>query len=267
MAAVNIIGDYMIEPILLHGRNSEEMKRGKEETMEIIRRLDKNRLNERADRLNWMKRVELGLEHPHPPRLWYLLGEADNCYIYGLFRNAIFAYATCVDQIFQYEFAKITGDVESILAQFKIESWSFGRIIKQVETDKIPQCLLKHLDTAKWLNKARNDVAVHPIGLNYVLMETEEDKRMELIKMDLFSILNLFEGEDRKAIEQSILDRTPVGGEELLVRDILEKEEISFQDALRLYQLMYEDIIADLAFAAQRKTRSVINDLYKDSRD
>ena len=225
-----------------------------EDARRTTRNLDKRTLDERASRL-----MELGvtqyssIERRVSQRMSDYSVEATKSFVEGCFRSCIFCCAAAVDQTFRYEVIRESDT--PIKERKKLKGKPFGKILKKA---KYTERLQPFLEDAKWLNRLRNTVAVHPLCF-WPLLEKDEMMSNEIIIEDLKNIIAFDDAEDGEKIKQSFIIRED--GSKMTLADVLCDPTTPEASDLLMWRLD-EEILKPLALKAHQIMDGIIEGLY-----
>lgn len=230
-----------------------------EEATERIKGIDERKLEDRAKRLTKLGAYTISLvDRPVPNLMNEYLREANFSYIYGYFRSCIFACATAVDQIFRHEIIQQSQAPEKKLEEIERKNLTFGPIIGKAVEEETPS-LKPIISKAKWINKARNDVAVHPLCLTSEELDAKlaNKLKIEYIKTVL-SLLNEKGKEKILNISMESPDKKRV-----TIKEIIENpDKIKSRASQLLMWDIQNRIVQPIAFKVYRKTVEILLHLF-----
>lgn len=233
--------------------------RSLEECKKILKKGDKDTLERRAERLQEIKPIQTNGRQFSSQREWDYAGEASDTYINGNYRSAIFCCACAIDQIFRYEYIKVSGHKYEDL-----ERCTFGQIIRKCK-EKNVTTLRPFTEKAELLNHMRNDVAAHPLFIDLpAKSDLASQARNELVCRDIIALLDLVEKIDpnlRQEIESTRLISEVEGRTYILSEVITGQSEIPF-NLDGFWGLIERDILRFLGSQAWSIVKAISEDLY-----
>jgi len=226
-----------------------------EEAIERIEKIDNSTREDRAKRL-----AELGtyttslVNRPVANLMGEYLEEASFSYINGNFRSCIFSCSAAIDQIFRHEIIQISNDYKG--KRKEMEKLSFGQVIGKARKEKI-QSLEAILSDARWVNDARNRVAVHPIC---VTAETLDDELSKELKVEY--IKNILEICDEEIKEKILKKSIKYPNEKrITLREVIENPYSISAFEFWLWD-PHNRIIEPIALESHRKTVRILLHLF-----
>ena len=233
-----------------------------EDSIRTIRELDERTEKDRASRLQELGVVSWSsVERSTSPRMDDYASEASINYVNGSFRSSIFCCSAAVDQIFRHEIILDSENPEKKLD--KITGKPFGHVMPFAEKT---ERLHRFLDDARWLNKLRNNVAVHPLSFWPLQAYSDDEKRRKdeemaniVIVKDLMNIITAADAEDAEKIRQQFIIRED--GNRVVLADVL--ADPTSPDAYDLLMWRIDnDVLKPLALKAHKKMAGIIEGLY-----
>jgi len=230
-----------------------------EECKKILEKGDTNTLERRAQRLQELAQIQTNGRIFSSQREWDYSGEASNNYIDGNYRSAIFCCACAIDQIFRYEYLKVSGNRYEDL-----ERCTFGQTIRKCENEGV-ESLLSYMEKAKLMNKMRNEVATHPLFID-LPAESDLERRLrnELLLKDIGKLLDLvgrIDAKLRDEIESTELISEVEGRSYIFGEVINQQSEMPF-NLDGFWGLIEKDILKFLASQAWSIMKEISEGLY-----
>ncbi len=222
-----------------------------------IEDFDKRTLERRAQRLQELTPIQTDGRLFASQREWDYAGEASESYINGNYRSTIFCCACAVDQIFKYEYLKVTGH------EYKdIERCTFGQVIYRCSD---VSSLQPYIQQAKTLNNLRNNIAAHPVFIDLpTSTELERETRNQLILKDintLVELVGIFDPELKNKIKKTNLVSEVEGKTYNFGKIIQGQQEIPL-NINGFWFLIEKDILQFLANRSWTILREIAEGLY-----
>lgn len=238
--------------------------RSLQECKDVLREIDKDTLDRRAERCRELGVTITSAQEFYSQRERDYAREASWSYINGNYRSAILCCACSVDQVFRYEYLKVSRNKYEDLWRRR-RQLTFGEVIGKCEDQKVLR-LTPFMEKAKLLNRIRNEVAVHPLFTDVpCTSDTERQLRDEWIRRDVTALLNLI-GEIDKERKRDIEDTeliNDVEGWRYTFREAMGQESgLPTSSLLGFWALIEENVLRFLAKHASDIKREILKDLY-----
>lgn len=177
--------------------------------MRQLKEADMDTLPHRAKR----KQELASLIIPQVPtlRVFDYFAEAEKSYVNGCYRSCIICSSNAVEQSLIHKLITSSEDWEKTYWEIRMEKNTFGKIIEKIERkskkNKKLKTLAGCLRDAKWLNRIRNEVAVHATYIpDYSeLRQTDLVIANRIILRDIRHLLQFFNPQKRRQFEKEPL--------------------------------------------------------------
>ncbi|MBA7501469.1 hypothetical protein ES706_00039 [subsurface metagenome] len=213
-----------------------------QEARELLKRLDSQTLDRRAERLAELEPIVFNGGERRSDLMWNFMKEASKTYEIGCFRSCIFYCAGAVEYTLRHELTRLLGS--SVKALKKIEDEDFNDVIKKAEGY---EKLQPFAEDADYLRRLRNKIAAHPLQLPSTELRTREE--IEIERETAIRDIKIF---------MEFLDSGD--GELKEMEELIENPEAL--DSAIGWQLYADKLLRKLAFKAWRIMRAIINGLY-----
>ena len=232
-----------------------------QQAQEIIRKRDERKFNDRVKRLLELGTISLDYYKREPPSLLDpYLEEAAETFLENCYRSCIFCCSATIEQVFKHEILLTSDNPEK--TQKKIQGLTFGKLINYVEKERIPQ-LQPILKDAKWLNRLRNAIAVHPRYISFYRKDDTKEEREwknKILKQSIENILKFLKPKERRKIMEyeTIIHNNKVKFKELI-------NNPSAYETFIIWSSIENELLHYLALKAHKTMKKIIETLYHSS--